>query len=119
MRRFRTLGLIVAVGVLGVSAYVGIGRASAIQPLEKLPGGIVSGPTFEDLTDTSAVLALRTGAPAFCQVNYGPTSEYGLMRRMSMAGPMDNHRILVPDLKPDPVYHVRLTAVDIHARLYQ
>lgn len=118
-RVLRWAALIAVLGLLGVIAYVGIGRANAIQPLEKLPGGIVSGPTFEDLTDTSVVLAVTTGAPAFCQVNYGPTPEYGVMRRMSMAGPMDNHRILLPGLKPDTVYHVRLTAVDIHARLYQ
>jgi hypothetical protein len=111
--------LIVALGIAGIFAYVAIGRAGAIQPLEQLPGGIVSGPAFEELTDTSAVLTLKTGAPALCQVNYGPTPEYGLMRRMSMTGPMEDHRILLPGLKPDTTYHVRLTSVDTNARLYQ
>lgn len=111
--------VIVALGIAGVVAYVGLGRAGAIQPLEELPGGIVAGPMFEELTDTSVVVALKTGAPALCQVNYGPTTEYGLMRRMSMTGPMDDHRILLPGLKPDTAYHVRLTAVDTNARLYQ
>ncbi|MDR7551111.1 MAG: discoidin domain-containing protein [Armatimonadota bacterium] len=74
---------------------------------------------FEELTDTSVLIALRTGAPALCQVNYGTTTEYGLMRRMSMTEPMDDHRILLPGLKPDTIYHVRLTTVDTGSRLYQ
>jgi len=120
MRRIIPWGiLVVALGVAGAVAYLATGRAGAVQPLENLPGGIVTGPTFEELTDTSALIALRTGAPALCQVNYGTTTEYGLMRRMSMTGPMDDHRILLPGLKPDTIYHARLTAVDTGARLYQ
>lgn len=103
----------------GVVASLAVGRAGAVHPLANLPGGLVAGPAFEELTDTSVVLTLKTGAPAFCQVNYGTTTAYGLMRRMSMTGPMDDHRILLPGLEPDTLYHVRLTAVDTGARLYQ
>lgn len=120
MRRTIPLGvLLAALGAAGIAAYVVVARPSAVRPLEELPGGIVAGPAFEELTDTSVVLALTTGAPALCQVNYGPTSAYGLLRRMSMTGPMEDHRILLPGLTPDTTYHVRLTAVDASARLYQ
>lgn len=120
MSRIVSWGLLAAaLGLVGVVAYRGMGPAGAIPPLEALPGGIVAGPAFEELTDTSVVIALRTGAPALCQVNYGPTPAYGLMRRMSMTGPMEDHRVLLPGLTPDTTYHVRLTAVDANARLYQ
>jgi len=94
-------------------------RAEQIQPLDRLPGGIAAGPSIEEVTDTSAVIALKTSAPAFCQVNYGSTPQYGQMRRMSMSGPMTDHRIVLPGLQPETVYHVRLTAVDVHARIFQ
>jgi hypothetical protein len=105
--------------VLLVAAAVLSTRASPIQPLDRLPGGISAGPSIEAITATSAVIALRTSAPAFCQVNYGPTAQYGQMRRMTMSGPMTDHRILLPGLRPGTVYHVRLTAVDVQARVYQ
>lgn len=104
--------LVVAVGVLST-------RASPIQSLDRLPGGIADGPSIESITATSAVIALKTAAPAFCQVNYGPSPQYGQMRRMTMSGPMTDHRILLPGLQPDTLYHVRLTAVDVGARVYQ
>lgn len=94
-------------------------RAGPVRPLERLPGGIISGPAVDTITDSSAVIALKTAAPAFCQVNYGPTPQYGQMRRMSMSGPMTDHRILLPGLQPETTYHVRLTAVDVQARVYQ
>lgn len=104
--------LVVAVGVLYT-------RPSPIQPLALLPGGIVAGPAVESITATSAAIALQTGAPSFCQVNYGPTPQYGRMQRMGMSGAMTDHRILLPGLQPNTLYHVRLTAVDEQARLYQ
>ena len=116
-RRFAALAGIVAVAA--VAAGVLSTRASPIQPLDRLPGGVVSGPSIEAITATSAVIALKTSAPAFCQVNYGPTPQYGQMRRMTMSGPMTDHRILLPGLQPDTVYHIRFTAVDVQARVYQ
>jgi len=104
--------LLVAVGVLTT-------RASPIQPLARLPGGILAGPAVESVSDTSAVITLRTASPAFCQVNYGLTPQYGKMQRMSMSGPMTDHRILLPGLQPATPYHFRLTAVDVQARVYQ
>ena len=94
-------------------------RANPIQSLDRLPGGISSGPAIEDVTDTSATITLKTGAPAFCQVNYGSTPQYGQMQRMTMSGPMTDHRILLPGLQPDTDYHFRLTAVDAEARVFQ
>jgi len=94
-------------------------RASPIQPLERLPGGIAAGPSIGEITVASAVVTVKTAAPAFCQVNYGPTPQYGQMRRMNMSGPMTDHRILLTGFEPDTVYHVRLTAVDVQARVYQ
>lgn len=117
MRRYLWVIPIVALVVIG--AIVVTTRAGPIQPLERLPGGIADTPATEEITDNSAVIALKTGAPAFCQVNYGPTRQYGQMRRMSMSGPMTDHRILLPGLKPETEYHVRLTAVDVQARVYQ
>ncbi len=109
--------IIIAMVVAGVA--VATTRARAVQPLERLPGGISSGPSIEEVTGTSAIIALKTGAPAFCQVNYGTSLQYGQMRRMSMSGPMADHRILLPGLQPDTVYHFRLTAVDAAARIFQ
>lgn len=94
-------------------------RAAAIQPFERLPGGLAAGPSVEEITSTSAVVTVKTVAPAFCQVNYGPTPQYGQLRRMSMSGPMTDHRILLSGMQPDTQYHVRLTAVDVQARVYQ
>lgn len=115
----RYLWLIAVLVVLVVGAAVVTTRASPIQPLDRLPGGIGAGPSIEQIRATSAVITLTTAAPAFCQVNYGPTAQYGQMRRMTMSGPMTDHRILLPGLQPDTVYHVRLTAVDVQARVYQ
>ncbi len=109
--------VIITIVLLGVAVVAT--RANPVQPLERLPGGISSGPSIEEVTDTSAVIALKTGAPAFCQVNYGTSSQYGQMRRMSMSGPMTDHRILLPGLQPDTVHHFRLTAVDAAARIFQ
>ncbi len=116
MRTYLWLSVItiVLVGIAVVAT-----RANAVQPLERLPGGISSSPSIEEVTDTSVIIALKTGAPAFCQVNYGTSTEYGQMRRMSMSGPMTDHRIQLPGLQPDTVYHFRLTAVDAAARIYQ
>jgi len=94
-------------------------RGSPIQPLERLPGGIITGPAVEEVTDTSAVVALKTRDPVFCQVSYGPTSQYGQTRRMNMSGPMTDHRILLPGLEPETVYHFRISAIDGQARVYQ
>jgi hypothetical protein len=109
--------------VAGAALLAGVGvlttRASPIRPLARLPGGIIAGPAVESINDASAVIALRTASPAFCQVNYGPTPQYGQMRRMMMSGPMTAHRILLPGLQPDTVYHFRLTAVDVQAQIYQ
>lgn len=107
------------VAVVIVSIAVLSTRASPIQPLARLPGGVIAGPSIDAITDTSGEIALKTSSPAFCQVNYGPIPQYGQMRRMSMSGPMTDHRILLPGLHPDTVYHVRLTAVDVQARVYQ
>lgn len=109
---------------LGAATFVAGGvvfstRASPIQPLQRLPGGILAGPSIESITGTSAVVALKTSAPAFCQLNVGATPQYGRMYRMSMSGPMTDHRIVLPGLQPETVYHVRLTAVDVQARVYQ
>jgi hypothetical protein len=109
--------LIIPIVLVGVAVVTT--RANAVQPLERLPGGISSGPSIEEVTGTSAVLALKTGAPAFCQVNYGASVQYGQMQRMSMSGPMTDHRILLPGLQPDTLYHFRLTAVDGAAHIYQ
>ncbi len=116
MRRLIWL-ILIAIVVVGVA--VVWTRASPVQPLEQLPGGISSGPSIEEVTGTSAVIALKTGAPAFCQVNYGTSLQYGQMLRMSMSGPMTDHRILLPGLQPETVYHFRLTAVDAAARIFQ
>ncbi len=115
----RVVGVGTIVVVLVVAGWAVSTRASPIRPLDRLPGGILAGPTVESITDTSAVIVLKTAAPAFCQVNYGPTPHYGQMRRMTMSGPMTDHRILLPALESDTVYHVRLTAVDVQARIYQ
>lgn len=117
MRGYLRLVLVIVVLVAGVAILSS--RANPIRPLERLPGGIASGPSIEDITAQSAFVTLKTSAPAFCQVNYGLTSQYGQMQRMSMSGPMTDHRILLPGLTPDAVYHVRLTAVDVQARVYQ
>jgi len=109
--------IIVAIVVVGVA--IAAVRANPVQPLDRLPGGISSGPGIEEITATSAVIALKTGSPAFCQVNYGPTAQYGEMRRMTMSGPMTDHHILLPGLTPDTLYHFRLTAVDTAAHIYQ
>lgn len=117
MRRLAWIPILVIVlaGVVVISS-----RAGSIQSLDRLPGGIGSGPSVEETTDSSAVIALMTGAPAFCQVNYGSTPQYGEMRRMTMmSGPMTDHRILLPGLQPDTEYHFRLTAVDVEARVFQ
>ncbi len=79
--RYAWAGIIAA--MLVVAGWVVSTRASPIRPLERLPGGIIVGPTVGTITDTSAVIALKTAAPAFCQVNYGSTPQYGQMRRMS------------------------------------
>lgn len=117
MRGYLRLVLVIVVLVAGVAVLST--RANPIRPLERLPGGIASGPSIEDITAQSAFVTLKTSAPAFCQVNYGLTSQYGQMQRMSMSGPMTDHRILLPGLTPDATYHVRLTAVDVQARVYQ
>ncbi len=117
MRRYAWL---IAVSVLLIVGGVILStRASPIQPLDRLPGGIATRPSIEAITSTSATVVVKTAAPTFCQVNYGPTPQYGQMRRMTMSGPMTDHRILLPGLQPDTVYHVRLTAVDVQARVYQ
>jgi len=117
MRRYSWL---IAISVLLlVGGTILTTRASPIQPLDRLPGGIAAGPSIEAITATSATIAVRTAAPAFCQVNYGPTPQYGQMRRMTMSGPMTDHRIVLPGLQPDTVYHIRLTAIDVQARVYQ
>ena len=118
-RASRILVVVAALVILLGAVAVLSTRAGPIQTLDRLPGGIASGPAVESVTATSAVISLKTGAPAFCQVNYGPTPQYGQMRRMTMSGPMTDHRILLPGLQPDTVYHYRLTAVDIQARVYQ
>ncbi|MGH2363011.1 MAG: discoidin domain-containing protein [bacterium] len=110
---------IAALAVVLMGLVVFSTRASPIQPIERLPGGIAVGPSIEAITATSAVVTMKTTAPAFCQLNYGPTPQYGQMRRMTMSGPMSDHRILLPGLQPDTVYHVRITAVDVQARIYQ
>lgn len=112
-------GVAIVSVVLVVSVWAYTTRASPIRPLDRLPGGITAGPSVESIADTSAVITLRTVAPAFCQVNYGPTAQYGQMRRMTMSGPMTDHRILLPGLRPDTLYYFRLTAVDVQARIYQ
>lgn len=117
MRKY--LWVVPVVALLAIGAVVLTTRASPIQPLERVPGGIARAPAIQEISDNSAVIALKTGAPAFCQVNYGPTPQYGQMRRMSMSGPMTDHRILLPGLQPDTEYHVRLTAVDVQAQVYQ
>lgn len=117
--RMRYVGAAAVVAGLVVAVWAISTRASPIQPLERLPGGIIAGPIVESITDTSAVITLKTSAPAFCQVNYGPSPQYGQMRRMTMSGPMTDHRILLPGLQRDTVYHFRLTAVDVQARIYQ
>lgn len=117
MRSYLWLFALIAIVAVGVA--VATTRASPIRPLERLPGGISTGPSIEEVTDSSGIIALKTGAPAFCQVNYGPSPQYGEMRRMSMSGPMTDHRILLAGLQPDTVYHFRLTAVDVAARIYQ
>lgn len=111
--------VVAVLALIALGAAVVYTRASPIQPLERLPGGIVEGPDIESITDSSAVISLKTAAAAFCQVNYGITPAYGVMRRMNMAGAMTDHRILLPGLQPETVYHVRLTAVDAQARIYQ
>jgi len=110
--------------VLGAATFLAGGvvfatRASPIQPLDRLPGGLSAGPSIEAISSTSAMITLKTSTPAFCQVNAGPTTQYGGMYRMSMTGPMTDHRITLPGLHPDTVYHVRLTALDVQARVYQ
>lgn len=117
MNRLTWIIMIAVVILLGAAVFTS--RASSIQRLDRLPGGIGSGPSVEEITDSSAVIALKTGAPAFCQVNYGSTLQYGQMRRMTMSGPMTDHRILLPGLQPDTEYHFRLTAVDVGARVFQ
>lgn len=117
MSRYLWLTAILIVIVLGGAVLAT--RASPIQPLERLPGGIVDGPGVEDVTDTSAVIVLTTAAPAFCQVNYGMSMQYGQMRRMSMSGPMTDHRILLSGLQPETEYHFRLSAIDARSRVYQ
>ena len=112
MARVRYVGLVAVLVALAASAWIIATRAAPVQPLERLPGGIITGPTVEEIGPMSAVIALKTAAPAFCQVNYGATRQYGQMRRMTMSGPMTDHRILLPGLSPDTVYHFRLTAVD-------
>ncbi len=119
LKGVRYVWLLVVVAALLTGVGVLTTRASPIQPLARLPGGIVAGPSVESINDASAVIMLRTAAPAFCQVNYGPTPQYGQMRRMTMLGPMTDHRILLSGLQPDTVYHFRLTAVDVQARIYQ
>ncbi len=119
MRGMRYAWVMVVFAVLVVGVVVLSSRSSPIQALDRLPGGIADGPSIEAITATSAVISLKTSAPAFCQVNYGPSPQYGQMRRMTMSGPMTDHRILLPGLQPATTYHVRLTAVDVQARVYQ
>jgi hypothetical protein len=118
-RRIRDAAVTVVVLALLAAGGVLTARGATVRGLERLPGGIISGPSVEDVTSSSAVIALKSGAPALCQVNYGPTAAYGQMRRMSMTGPMSDHRVLLPGLSPDTVYHFRLTAVDAQARIYR
>lgn len=119
MRRSSRYAWVTVLVLVLLAAGVVMTRAGPVQRLERLPGGIISGPSVEDLSSSSAVIVLKTAAPAFCQVNYGLTARYGEMRRMSMSGAMTDHRVLLPGLSPDTVYHFRLTAVDAQARLYR
>lgn len=118
-RRFVWPLAVVAIAIAVIAVWTLSTRAGPIQPLAQLPGGISGGPAVESVTSSSATIALKTGAPVFCQVNFGTTTDYGQMQRMSMTGPMTDHRILLAGLQADTLYHVRLTAVDGGARVYQ
>src|SRR3989337_1408802 len=95
-RASRILVVVAALVILLGAVAVLSNRAGPIQTLDRLPGGIASGPAVESVTATSAVISLKTGAPAFCQVNYGSTPQYGPMRRIALSRPLSDEGMPCP-----------------------
>jgi hypothetical protein len=67
--------------------------------------------TTSDITVSGATIAWTTNEPATCQVEYGPTAQYGLIATMD-TGMVNSHTAELAGLEAGMTYHYRVIAVD-------
>lgn len=88
---------------------IGVEADFAVRPIEAVFSS--SGPPdLQVLSDSEAQLLFVSDIPLACSVVYGETTEYGMLtldQDMAGGAHTDHHPIL-PDLKPDTLYHYRL-----------
>lgn len=65
-------------------------------------------PTVSGITGTSAIINFGVNSPATALIDYGPTTEYGLTREVTI--PATTHSVILTDLTPGTLYHYRVTA---------
>jgi hypothetical protein len=84
-------------------------EADVISNLEALPSSLST------KTETSAIISWKTTYPASSQVEYGETVNYGQTTEIDN-NLNQGHSILLKNLKPATIYHIRVKSKDIYGR---
>ena len=94
---------------LGPDGFVYVSTEQSIQRLVLAPAGQVqfSGVQVAGVTSTTATLTWTTNVAADSQVEYGPTTDYGLLTAPDPAL-TTSHSVTVTGLQPGATYHVRV-----------
>ncbi len=68
-----------------------------------------------ETTATSATISWRTNNASVCQVEYGPTANYGFLSEENPI-PLGEHAVMLADLAPRTLYYFRVHANDVHGQ---
>jgi len=87
---------------------IGVNADFKVRPIEEIFSN--GPPNLQDITSSEATLVFVSSVPVACSMVYGETTNYGMLTLdQDMAGGAHtNHHPVVPNLKPDTLYHYRL-----------
>ena len=90
--------------------YIAFGVALSMLSSHSRAATFLKGPFLHNLTKTSIHISWETDVPTSGRIDYGPNADYG--SEASSPESRKHHEVLLKGLRPDAVYHYKVTAGD-------
>ena len=95
---------------LWLGAYIAFGVALAVLSSHSRAATFVKGPFLHNVTKTSIHISWETDVPTSGRIDYGMNADYG--SEASSPESKKHHEVLLEGLRPDTIYHYKVTAGD-------